>query len=132
MLKVGRTGRNEGIERDCILFLDKPSTRSNHSIVNECKIRMRYVFIAMLKKSMKMFTSGPLFNHQSQLPKLPVPSLSETMTRYLDTVKPLVSQEQYERTKEVVANFQKAGAIGPILQQRLLERAEKSEKFLSF
>jgi carnitine O-acetyltransferase len=71
--------------------------------------------------------TGSLFKHQSSLPKLPVPTLEETCSRYLDTVKALVPPSQFQKTVEIVKKFQQEGAMGPILQKRLLERANLSE-----
>uniref|UniRef100_A0A7S2R6H8 Choline/carnitine acyltransferase domain-containing protein n=1 Tax=Mucochytrium quahogii TaxID=96639 RepID=A0A7S2R6H8_9STRA len=40
------------------------------------------------------------------LPNLPVPSLSATCDRYLDSVQPLLSDEEFENTKKLVEEFQ--------------------------
>ncbi|RCK58974.1 Carnitine O-acetyltransferase, mitochondrial [Candida viswanathii] len=48
---------------------------------------------------------GDLFKYQSQLPKLPVPTLEETASKYLKTVEPFLNQEQLESTKAKVAEF---------------------------
>ncbi|KAI9206579.1 acyltransferase ChoActase/COT/CPT [Polychytrium aggregatum] len=66
------------------------------------------------------------FRFQSQLPKLPVPELDETCDRYLTTVKPFLSEQDFERTKLAVEEFKKGG-VGQELQKRLVERAQKSE-----
>eukprot|EP00127_Corallochytrium_limacisporum_P001252 Clim_evm22s47 gene=Clim_evmTU22s47 len=41
------------------------------------------------------------------LPSLPVPPLKQTVDTYLDTVKPLLSEEKFEETKERAKRFQK-------------------------
>lgn len=65
---------------------------------------------------------GKLFEFQSQLPKLPVPSLEETLPKYLRTVEPLLSKEDFAQTKQVVEEFGKS-AQGKELQRRLEARA---------
>ena len=37
-------------------------------------------------------TEGVAFPHQADLPPLPLPSLQDTCDRYLDTVRPLLSE----------------------------------------
>ncbi|CAG8586362.1 9627_t:CDS:2, partial [Diversispora eburnea] len=66
---------------------------------------------------------GPMYRYQKFLPKLPVPSLSETFEKYLMSVKPLVNEEEFENTKKAVEDFLKPGGIGEELQDRLLNKA---------
>ena len=42
---------------------------------------------------------------QASLPRLPIPKLEDTSRRYLDAQKPLLTPEQYEKTKKVTENF---------------------------
>ena len=72
-----------------------------------------------------------MFKFQSQLPKLPVPSLEETSAKYLKTVEPFLNQEQLESTKEKVAEFVKAGGAGEILQARLNQFATDKDNWLA-
>ncbi|KAJ3123712.1 Carnitine O-acetyltransferase mitochondrial [Nowakowskiella sp. JEL0407] len=62
-------------------------------------------------------------------PLLPVPNLSETCAKYLTTVRPFLSDEEYNNTVAAVSEFLKPGGQGETLQQRLLERAAKAAKF---
>jgi carnitine O-acetyltransferase len=72
-------------------------------------------------------SGSKLFQHQASLPKLPVPALSDTLNKYLTTVKPLVSEAQYAQTKVVVTDFGRPGGQGEILQKRLEQRAEQTQ-----
>ncbi|KAJ1965553.1 Carnitine O-acetyltransferase mitochondrial [Dipsacomyces acuminosporus] len=65
---------------------------------------------------------GKLFEFQSQLPKLPVPSLEETLPKYLRTVEPLLSKEDFAKTKKIAEEFAQS-AEGKELQRRLEARA---------
>ncbi|KAG0051586.1 hypothetical protein BGZ90_006725 [Linnemannia elongata] len=58
---------------------------------------------------------------QHTLPKLPVPTLEETIAKYLKTIEPLTTSEELERSKELAKDFLKPGGLGRTLQQRLLD-----------
>lgn len=67
--------------------------------------------------------AGPMLRYQKNLPKLPVPPLAATMQKYLQSVRPLLSDADYEKTVKAVQEFQTQGGIGEKLQERLLARA---------
>jgi carnitine O-acetyltransferase len=58
---------------------------------------------------------------QHTLPKLPVPTLEETIAKYLKTIEPLTTPEELERSKDLAKDFLKPGGLGRTLQQRLLD-----------
>ncbi|CAG2188969.1 NDUFS4 [Mytilus edulis] len=72
---------------------------------------------------------GRMFAQQESLPKLPVPALDATLQKYLRTVRPLVSDEDFEQTKKYVEEFRKDS--GPKLQKFLEERATKEVNWTS-
>ncbi|XP_052090934.1 carnitine O-acetyltransferase-like [Mytilus californianus] len=72
---------------------------------------------------------GRMFAQQESLPKLPVPALDATLQKYLRTVRPLVSDEDFEQTKKYVEEFRRSS--GPKLQKFLEERATKEVNWLS-
>ena len=63
----------------------------------------------------------PTYANQDRLLPLPLPLLEETLERYLRSCKPLLSSAEYSKTKQAVRAF--AASPGPVLQQRLQERA---------
>ena len=66
----------------------------------------------------------PLYSAQKSLPRLPVPSLTETVDRFLPTALPLAtSEEEAESLKEAAAQFPHQAKE---LQRRLLERSKQS------
>lgn len=65
-----------------------------------------------------------MLRYQTNLPKLPVPVLSETLQKYLKSVHPIVSAEEYKRTEQAVKDFEAPGGLGQQLQQRLVARAQ--------
>ncbi|KAI8324236.1 acyltransferase ChoActase/COT/CPT [Martensiomyces pterosporus] len=61
------------------------------------------------------------FANQGRLPRLPVPTLDATAARYLKSLRPLLSAEEYLRSEKAVSAFISSDGMGPILQQRLQE-----------
>lgn len=69
---------------------------------------------------------------EDSLPRLPVPPLQQTMDKYLQAVKPLVDEDDYDNTKTIVDEFRKPGGVGEKLQEKLLERAKLTDNWVSF
>ncbi|GFS05585.1 carnitine O-octanoyltransferase [Elysia marginata] len=69
-----------------------------------------------------------LFQYDKDLLTLPVPDLDHTLEKYLDSVRPLVTPEEYKRTESIVRSF--AAKEGKYLQGRLKERAEGQRNWL--
>ncbi|KAI8978504.1 acyltransferase ChoActase/COT/CPT [Pilobolus umbonatus] len=67
--------------------------------------------------------AGPMLRYQANLPKLPVPELHDTLQKYLKSVKPLLTEEQYQKTVEAAKEFEAPGGMGQELQRRLVARA---------
>jgi len=67
--------------------------------------------------------SAPLMlRFEASLPRLPVPTLSSTGTKYLETVKPHLTPAEFERTQSVVKSFVQSD-LAKKLQVRLQARA---------
>lgn len=73
------------------------------------------------------------FQNQSSLPRLPIPKLSATMSKFEDVVSPLLTPTQRQRTKSIIESFLQND--GPKLQT-LLEgydkEAAKNDRFGSY
>ncbi|KAL8213154.1 UNVERIFIED_CONTAM: hypothetical protein K2H54_061029, partial [Gekko kuhli] len=65
------------------------------------------------------------------LPQQPLPPLAQTMARYLRSLEPLVSPEELEQSKELVAEFGAPGGEGDRLQARLQRRAARMENWIT-
>eukprot|EP00002_Diphylleia_rotans_P007964 TRINITY_DN1760_c0_g7_i1.p1 TRINITY_DN1760_c0_g7~~TRINITY_DN1760_c0_g7_i1.p1 ORF type:complete len:596 (-),score=123.11 TRINITY_DN1760_c0_g7_i1:78-1865(-) len=64
------------------------------------------------------------FQLQPTLPRLPVPDLHETLTKYVESIRPFASEAELKQTIAFVRDFAKDGGIGQELQRKLIERAK--------
>ncbi|XP_066557225.1 carnitine O-palmitoyltransferase 1, liver isoform isoform X2 [Amia ocellicauda] len=55
-----------------------------------------------------------LYSFQTSLPRLPVPSVKDTMRRYLESARPIMNDEEYERMEKLAHDFELN--LGPRLQ----------------
>ncbi|XP_071534183.1 carnitine O-palmitoyltransferase 1, liver isoform isoform X1 [Panulirus ornatus] len=69
-------------------------------------------------KVLTKFTVPMLYSYQGSLPRLPLPALRDTMSRYLRSVRPLMNDEEYSRMEKHAHDFQ--GGIGKKLQWYLV------------
>ena len=65
--------------------------------------------------------SQKTFENQPKLGRLPIPTLEETLARYLHSIEPLCTPSDLSRTSSYVADFLKPYGLGRTLQQRLID-----------
>lgn len=65
-----------------------------------------------------------MLRFQESLPRLPVPTLQETASRYLKTLHPLLTPTEFEASKKAVEEFIQPGGVGERLQKKLVARRE--------
>ncbi|KAG7346652.1 choline/carnitine o-acyltransferase [Nitzschia inconspicua] len=71
---------------------------------------------------LEQVVGGPLYSNQSSMPRLPVPSIADTLKRFLPTALPLArTKEEEAKLKEACQNFPDQAQE---LQQRLVERRD--------
>ncbi|KAK4319843.1 hypothetical protein Pmani_009258 [Petrolisthes manimaculis] len=80
-------------------------------------------------KLLTHFTRPMLYSYQGSLPRLPLPALKDTMSRYLRSVRPLMDDENYTRMEGLVKDFQKG--IGKKLQRYLLLKSWWSANYVT-
>ncbi|KAL2083572.1 hypothetical protein ACEWY4_021345 [Coilia grayii] len=77
---------------------------------------------------------GKLFEQLKDLlpcvPKLPVPDLQHTLKMYLKSMKHLVPEEKFKKTKAIVEKFGAPGGLGEMLQQNLQQRSESKTNWV--
>ena len=86
-----------------------------------------FIFSGDYREHVHLETPSPLYQNQSNLPTLPVATLTESAHLYLQSIQPLCTPTEYATTAAAVADFLKAGGRGPELQQRLEQRAADSK-----
>uniref|UniRef100_A0A7P0TBF3 Carnitine O-acetyltransferase n=1 Tax=Homo sapiens TaxID=9606 RepID=A0A7P0TBF3_HUMAN len=87
--------------------------------------------LGFLKPFSLMKASSRFKAHQDALPRLPVPPLQQSLDHYLKALQPIVSEEEWAHTKQLVDEFQASGGVGERLQKGLERRARKTENWLS-
>ncbi|XP_006888161.1 PREDICTED: carnitine O-palmitoyltransferase 1, muscle isoform [Elephantulus edwardii] len=70
-----------------------------------------------------------LYSFQTSLPKLPVPSVAATIHRYLESVRPLMGEEDYSRMEKLAKEFQDNTA--PRLQKYLVLKSWWATNYVS-
>lgn len=71
---------------------------------------------------------GGTFAHQDKLPKLPIPDLASSCSKYLQALKPLQSPREHSDTRHAVQEFLKNE--GPELQEKLRKYAEGKTSYI--
>ncbi|XP_041853521.1 carnitine O-palmitoyltransferase 1, liver isoform isoform X2 [Melanotaenia boesemani] len=70
-----------------------------------------------------------LYSFQNSLPRLPVPSVKDTCKTYLESVRPLMDDEQFDRMKGLAKDFEKN--LGPRLQWYLKLKSWWASNYVS-
>lgn len=89
----------------------------------------RYL-LASSKSALLYRMSTKVQAHQHSLPHLPVPPLQSSLEKYLLSVRPLLTEEEYHNTEIVVKKFGEPGGLGVQLHSMLKERAKVTENWL--
>ncbi|XP_065912520.1 carnitine O-palmitoyltransferase 1, muscle isoform-like [Dysidea avara] len=87
-----------------------------------------YLWAVCLKMLMNSKNLG-IRGYQDMLPTLPVPPLKATCRRFLVTVKPLLSDEEYKEAEEAVEEF--LNGKGPYIHRMLYLQAWRSRNWCS-
>ncbi|CAF3609815.1 unnamed protein product [Rotaria sp. Silwood1] len=66
------------------------------------------------------------FEYDDKLPSLPLPTLEHTLERYLDSIRTVVSDDEYVKTKKIVEQFAKG--TGRELHEQLKTNIEKRQE----
>ncbi|XP_019406606.1 PREDICTED: AP-2 complex subunit alpha-1-like isoform X2 [Crocodylus porosus] len=70
-----------------------------------------------------------LYSYQACLPRLPVPTIHDTMQRYLESVRPLLSDLQFQRMAALARDFEHS--LGPRLQWYLKLKSWWASNYVS-
>ena len=95
------------------------------------QIAVRFTNPVMVRTSAALYKPFSMLAKQESLPPLPVPPLQQTMDKYLKAIKPLVDEEDFEYTEDLVKNFSKPKGDGEVLQNLLLEKMKTEKNWVS-
>lgn len=84
---------------------------------------------ALLVKLLATWNKPGLYSFQGSLPRLPLPSVKDTMSRYLRSVRPLLDDENYTRMERLAKEFE--NGIAPKLQRYLCLKSWWSTNYVS-
>ena len=69
----------------------------------------------------------PTYHFQTSLPRLPIPNLQDTISRYLAAQRPFLNRERFQRTEGAAREFIKEGSEGWRLHRELVERDSREQ-----
>lgn len=69
---------------------------------------------------------GPLYEHQKNLPRLPIPNIADTLERFLPTALPLA--KSHDETNALLKACEAFPQQAQVLQERLMDRRDKEMK----
>ncbi|XP_055542353.1 carnitine O-palmitoyltransferase 1, liver isoform isoform X3 [Wyeomyia smithii] len=84
---------------------------------------------AVFVKVLATWNKPGLYSFQGSLPRLPLPSVENTMSRYLRSVRPLLDDDNYSRMERLAKEFQ--NGIATKLQRYLLLKSWWSTNYVS-
>ncbi|XP_054719264.1 carnitine O-palmitoyltransferase 1, liver isoform-like [Uloborus diversus] len=93
------------------------------------KTSLKTYIWAALVRTLTMKRRPMLYSFQSSLPRLPLPSLEETMDRYLKSVRPLLEDEQYKKMEVMTKEFKEG--VGKKLQRYLWLKSWWSSNYVT-
>lgn len=96
---------------------------------NQLTICSKFHITGMRDILFKIQGSEKTFEHEENLPSLPVPNLKETLDKYLDTVRAVTTDQEYERTEKLVREFENS-EMAKLLQEKLQEKAKNSKNWV--
>ncbi|CAG9781833.1 unnamed protein product [Diatraea saccharalis] len=93
------------------------------------KISLKTKLWASIVKVLSGWNKPKLYSFQGSLPRLPLPSVEDTMRRYLISVRPLLDDENYKRVERLAKEFEETIAVK--LQRYLILKSWWSSNYVS-
>ncbi|XP_069365089.1 carnitine O-palmitoyltransferase 1, liver isoform [Maniola hyperantus] len=93
------------------------------------RISMKTMLWASVVKVLSGWNKPRLYSFQGSLPRLPLPAVSDTMRRYLLSVRPLLDDENYRRVEGLAKEFEETIAVK--LQRYLVLKSWWSSNYVS-
>uniref|UniRef100_A0A8C8VIR6 carnitine O-palmitoyltransferase n=1 Tax=Pelusios castaneus TaxID=367368 RepID=A0A8C8VIR6_9SAUR len=121
LLWLGLVGTMRGALRALLCYqgwMDEEHGHTSHST----RLWLALVKIFAGRKPM-------LYSYQTSLPRLPVPAIKDTMQRYLESVRPLLADDQFQRMAALARDFERS--LGPRLQWYLTLKSWWAANYVS-
>lgn len=99
-----------------------------------CQRRLKFYVVTNLEKNFVLrvcVVFNSVFHTAQGLPKLPLPALKDTLDMYLRCMKHLLTEEQFNKTQNIVKQFGAPGGLGELLQSKLMERRENQANWVN-
>ncbi|CAG4962324.1 unnamed protein product [Parnassius apollo] len=93
------------------------------------KISLKTMLWVSVVKVLSGWNKPRLYSFQGSLPRLPLPSVKDTMKRYLISVRPLLDDENYKRVERLAKEFEETIAVK--LQRFLVLKSWWSSNYVS-
>ncbi|XP_055916063.1 carnitine O-palmitoyltransferase 1, muscle isoform isoform X2 [Eupeodes corollae] len=93
------------------------------------KISLKTMLWTGVVKVLSSWNTPGLYSFQGSLPRLPLPSVHDTMQRYLRSVRPLLDDDNYNRMEKLANEFE--STIGKKLQRYLVLKSWWSSNYVS-
>lgn len=71
----------------------------------------------------------PTFSIDNLLPSLPLPQLEQTLDKYLDSARPVLTELEFLKTQKCVEDFK--NGIGKALHFHLMQKAKKERNWVT-
>lgn len=99
--------------------------------ITKAKTVVRIASPTMVRTSAAVYKPFSMLAKQDSLPPLPVPPLQQTMDKYLKAIKPLVDEEDFVYTEDLVKDFLKPKGDGETLHDMLRQRMKTEKNWLA-
>ncbi|XP_071629658.1 carnitine O-acetyltransferase-like isoform X1 [Temnothorax longispinosus] len=93
----------------------------------------KYTVYNGLRRTPSVLRGAPITTlnlNKQPIPKQPVPDLKQTAERYLRSLKPLLTDNEYKNTERIVGEFISHTGAGPRLHAKLLERYQNTDNWM--
>jgi len=67
---------------------------------------------------------------QASLPRLPVPSLESSISKYLKATKVILDKSEYDQAERVATDFIKPDGVGQKLQKLLVQKSKTTDNWV--
>lgn len=95
------------------------------------QLREQTLYLLLRKQGLSTnLPSSKMFSNTLNLPSLPVPTLAQTIEKYIKSVTPFLTGDELSVTKKLLQEFSSENGLGQKLQKMLVQKANVEENWL--